>query len=186
MKSKFGKIAVLVAAPLAGVLVAGCGLIGTTVAVAVGTVGVVGYSIYEGGESVVEGVSSLGGGGNDAKEGDTVVYSGKVLKAECHGTVEQVWLASATVLRQANFQGLTGDYDLLSGELGAQTWDQHPVSVKLKAGEDNVVNVSIWVGPDGDLKVSEKIFKLIRAELDKRAATARAAGTAPTPKEEAK
>lgn len=148
----------------------------------VGTAGVVGYSVYEGGESVVTGVGSLAGGG-DSKESETVVFTGKVLKADCDGTVEQVWLAAATALRQAEFENLAGDYDLLSGELSAQSWDHHPVTLKFKGDDQNRTHVWIWTGPEGDLKASEKIYKLLREELKGRAAATAAAGTKTEQKE---
>lgn len=176
------KLTWLTSVPLLGGLLAGCSIVGWSTAVVVGTAGVVGYSVYEGGESVVTGVGSLAGGG-DSKEGETVVFTGKVLKADCDGTVEQVWLAAATALRQAEFENLAGDYDLLSGELSAQTWDHRPVTLKFKSGDQNCTQVWIWTGPDGDLKASEKIYKLLREELKARTAANAAAGTKPEPKE---
>jgi hypothetical protein len=188
MKPKFRRtLALLAGIPIIGGLLTSCSIVGWTTAVAVGTVGVVGYTVYEGGESVVEGVSSIGS--SDSSEGsksETVVFNGKVLKTECHNTtVEEAWLASATALRRAQFKNLAGDYDALSGELRTQTWDQNLVTLQFKAGEQNQTHLSIWVGPDGDLKSEEKIYKLVQEELKKRAAAAQAAGNGTASKETA-
>ena len=161
-------------------LLAGCSILGWSTAVVVGTTSVVGYSVYEGGESVVNGVGSIGG---DSKKGETLVITGKVLKVECPGTVEEVWLAAASVLKQANFENLTGDYDLVTGELNTQALNQRSVMLRFKSEEDNRTLVWIWSGPDGDLKASEKIFKLLRDELKKRADTTKADGTKAESKE---
>jgi hypothetical protein len=183
MKFKFcRKLTWLTGLPLVGGLLAGCSILGWGTAVVVGTASVVGYSVYEGGESVVTGVGNLAGGG-DSKESETVVFTGKVLKAECDGTVEEVWLAAATALRQAEFENLAGDYDLLSGELSARTVDQRSVMLKFKSDESNRTQVWIWTGPNGDLKASETIYKQLRGELKTRAAAAPAAETKPESKE---
>lgn len=171
---KFSRLAGI---PLIGGLLAGCSVVGWGTAVVVGTAGVVGYSVYEGGESVVTGVGNLAGGG-DSKEGETVVFSGKVLKAECHGSVEEVWLATASALRQANFDSLTGDYDLLSGVINARTWDQRPVTIRFKSLEPDRTGIWVWTGPEGDLKASEKILKQIHEELKKRTVATTTGGNA--------
>lgn len=146
-----------------------CGIVGTTAAVAVGTVGVVGYSVYEGGESVVTGVGSIGSSEDASKDSETAEFSGKVLKVECKAGVEETWLAAAHALRKANFQDLAGNYDLLSGELTARTWEKNPISLKLKSVDQSHTQLWIWNGPDGDLKASQIIHKLILEELKNRA-----------------
>jgi hypothetical protein len=189
MTSKLSKkLMLLVGIPLIGGLLMSCSIVGWTTAVAVGTVGVVGYTVYEGGESVVDGVSSIGGSdSSEDSKSETAVFNGKVLKTECHATtVEEAWLASATALRRAQFKNLAGDYDALSGELRTQTWDQNPITLQFKAGEQNQTYLWIWVGPDGDLKAEEKIYKLVQEELKKRAAAAQAAGNGTASKETAK
>jgi len=183
MKSKRNrKFTWLAGLPFLGGLLAGCSILGWSTAVVVGTTSVVGYSVYEGGASVVNGVGSIGRGG-DSKRSETVVITGKVLKVECFGSVEEVWLAAASTLKQANFDNLTGDYDLLSGQLNAQGLNQNSVTLRFKNEEESRTLVWIWTGPDGDLKSSQKIFKLLREELDKRAETAKAAGTQAESKE---
>jgi hypothetical protein len=151
---------------MAGLMV-GCRLAVWSGAVAVATVGVVGYTVYQGGESVVTGVGDMAGGGgaDKSKGGETVVFSGKVLKTECDGTVAEVWQAATSAFRRANFQDLAGNYDLLSGELTAQTWDKMPVTLKLKSAAQNRTTLWIWVGPEGDLKAAESVHNLIREEL---------------------
>lgn len=153
----------------------GCRLVFWTGAVAVGTVGLVGYTVYKGGESVATGVGNVVGGSSKDKEAETVVYSGKVFKAEYDGSVEQVWMAATQAFRRANFQNLTGNYDLLSGQLTAQTWDKTPVALNLTSADKNRTTLGIMVGPDGDLNASQSIYHLIQEEL-KKTATAHPAG----------
>jgi hypothetical protein len=160
----------------------GCRLVFWTGAAAVGTVGLVGYSVYKGGESVVTGVGNLAGGGSEdkSKGAETVVYSGKVFKTECDGSVEVVWQAATRALRQANLQDVAGNYDALSGQLTAQTWENTPVTLTFKNEDQNRTTLRIWIGPNGDLKASESICKLVQAELKK---TSSAAGSAAAQKE---
>ena len=168
----YAKLSLLVAALVMMGFSVGCSVVGSTTAAAVGTVSIVTYSVYEGGESVVTGVGNIGSGGDEEKPKDTetVVFYGKVLKVECNGSVEEVWLTAVHVLRRANFQELVGNYDLLSGELEARTWDRKPISLKLKSVDQDHTLLWIWTGPAGNLKASEQIHKLIADELKKRSA----------------
>ena len=95
----------------------GCRLVALPVVVAVGAVGVVGYSVYQGGESVVTGIGSIGDGEaeEESKGVETVVFSDQALNVECDGSVEAVWQAATRAFQRANFQDLAGNYDLLSG-----------------------------------------------------------------------
>lgn len=149
----------------------GCRLVALPVVVAVGTVGAVGYTVYRGGESVVTGVGNLGGGEAEekSKDAETVVFSGQVLKVDCEGSVEAVWQAATRAFQRANFQHLAGNYDLLSGELTAQTWDKVPVTLKLERADENRTTAWLWAGPEGDLKDTESIYNLIHEELGKPA-----------------
>jgi hypothetical protein len=147
----------------------GCRLVALPVVVAVGAVGAVGYTVYKGGESVVTGVGNLGSDeAEDESAGvETVVYSEEALTIECDGSVEAVWQAATRAFQRANFQELAGNYDLLSGELTAKTWDRVPVTLRLKSVDQSRTTVWLWAGPEGGLKGAESIYNLIHEELEK-------------------
>ncbi len=158
----------------------GCRLIFWTTAAAVGTVGLVGYSVYKGGESVVTGVGDLAGGDKSgANTQETVVLSKDELKAECPGGVSDVWRAGTVAFREAKLNNIGGTFDYFSGELTAQTWDDSPVTLKLKNTGENRTTIWIRFGAKGDLNASESLYKLMRKELNNSAANAPSA----TPKD---
>jgi len=156
---------------LAG-LSAGCRVLTWGTVAVVGTVGMVGYGVYKGGEGVANGVGSVVGGGDDkteTKQGETVVLSKGELKAECPGSIASVWQAARVSVQLAKLQNITGTFDLFSGEVKAQTWEGTPVTLKLKNVDEYRTAISIRFGPKGDVNASESLYKMIREELSRQA-----------------
>lgn len=170
-RARYGALLALLA------LSAGCRLMLLTGVVAVGAVGLVGYSVYEGGEYAVTGVGSAAkaGAGAVSKGVGTVFFSGSELRTECPGSVEAVWRAANAAFRRGNLKEVTGNFDLLSGGLTAQTWERAPVTLKLKNTGPALTELRLQVGSKGDLKAAESIYRLIQAELQKPAAAAKTA-----------
>jgi hypothetical protein len=88
--------ALLPAAAL-GFLSAGCRILVGAAAVAVGTAGLVGYGVYKTGEAAVTGVGSAVS--SVTKGSRSVVFMNGEFKATCDGTVNEVWLASASTFK---------------------------------------------------------------------------------------
>ena len=162
-----GRCAVLLA--LAAWL-GGCGLVAGTAAVAVGTVGAAGYTVYAVGDAAVTGVGMAAKAGGNAlvsgsKSAATVVYRDGDFEAEYPAGVEAVWGAARTAFMKASFREIRGDRDALSGELKAATRDGTDITLELKSLETARTSARIRVGVKGDLQTSETIHKLIEAEL---------------------
>lgn|SRR5262245_15658934 len=154
---------------LAGSL-AGCGLIAGTAAVAVGTVGVAGYTVYAVGDAAVTGVGRAAVAGGDAvvsgsKSAATVVFRDGEFETDYPAGVEEVWNAANTAFKKASFREIRGDRDALSGELKAETRDGTDIALELKSLEPGRTEMRIRVGVRGDMQTSETIHKLIQAEL---------------------
>ncbi len=155
------RVALLTAAALCAL--SGCRLIVGTAAVAVGAVGLVGYGVYKTGEVAVTGVGSAVS--SVAKGGASVVFMNGEFKANCDGTVDEVWRASGRTLEASGFQSVTGNRDALSGNLEAVTWNGEKVEVKLEAAGTGQTALRLRIGITGDLKKSETLHSLIVAEL---------------------
>jgi hypothetical protein len=141
----------------------GCRVLVGTTAVAVGAVGLVGYGVYKTGEAAVTGVGSAVSSGTKGV-GSVVFYNGE-FKAPCAGSVEELWLSSATVLKANGFRLTSGDRDALSGHLEAKTWENEAISVKLASTAPDQTEFRMRIGVAGDLKKSETLYQLITAEL---------------------
>ena len=144
-------------------LLTGCRLLVGTTAVAVGAVGLVGYGVYKTGEATVTGIGSAVSSG--AKGVGSVVFVNGEFKANCEGTVDEVWLASAGVLKANGFRLVSGDRDALSGHLEAAAWDDQQIAVKLDDAGQGLTEFCMRIGVAGDLKKSETLYQLITTEL---------------------
>lgn len=141
----------------------GCRLLVGTTAVAVGAVALVGYGVYKTGEVAVTGVGSAVS--SAAKGCSSVVFMNGEFKAVCDATVDEVWLASASTLKENGFQSVTGDRDALSGHLEAATWNSQEITIKLEAAGQGQTEFRARIGVAGDLKKSETLYSLITAKL---------------------
>lgn len=140
-------------------MLAGCRLIVGTTAVAVGTVGLVGYGAYKTGEAAVTGIGSAVSSG--AKSIGSVVFVNGEFKTTGNGSVEEVWLASAAVLKEHGFRLVAGDRDALTGHLKATTWDNTEIVIRLANAGNGQTDFYIRIGVTGDLKQSENLYALI-------------------------
>jgi hypothetical protein len=132
-----------------------------------------GYTVYAVGDAAVTGVGlAAQAGGNALAEGSksaaTVVFRDGEFEAEYPASVASVWSAADVAFRKADFEGISGDRDALSGELKAETRDGTDITLKLNSLEPERTEVRIRVGMKGDLQTSETLHKLIQAELPGR------------------
>jgi len=151
-------------------LLAGCSVVAGTAAVAVGTAGMAGYTVYAVGDAAVTGVGlATRAGGNALASGSksalTVVFRDGEFETEYPASVPSVWSAAESAFRKAGFQEISGNRDALSGELEAETRDGTDISLELKSLEPERTEIRIRVGVRGDLQTSETVHKLIEAEL---------------------
>jgi len=148
----------MVAVPLIG-LMSGCQIIGFGVATIVGAVGLVGYSVYKTGDAVVTGVGKAG------KATGSVLFFNGDFTTECDGDVSAVWSAASRASQKADFWGIKGSYDALSGELTAKTRENTDIRIQVKSTQVNKTELRIRIGVTGDMKLSETLYGLILAEL---------------------
>jgi hypothetical protein len=140
----------------------GCGLLVSTAvvgtAVVVGTVGAVGYTVYKGGEAVVSGVAAVGSGAK------SLVVSDGTLETEADHSIEQLYCAAQSVMKEADFRNIQGTKDGMSGVLSASTAFSEPVEVKFRLVKENRTSIAIKVG-DGNLEQAELIHDRMLAKL---------------------
>ncbi len=146
-----------------GLLSAGCRILVGAAAVAVGTAGLVGYGVYKTGEAAVTGVGSAVS--SVTKGSRSVVFMNGEFKATCDGTVNEVWLASASTFKVSGFEAPTGDRDALSGHLAATTSDDETITLKLEAFGQNQTELRLRIGEAGNLQKSETLYHLIVRQL---------------------
>lgn len=167
---KTGKRGLLTIVLTATVLLGSCRLIvGTaavTTAAVVGTVGLVGYSVYKGGEWVVKGVASVGSSTGKAvsNKRKQIVISRGTLKAKAEHTVPELYAATERVLQGSGFTGISGARDALFGKLRAQTSSGENVYVTLELLEARLTAIEIRVG-DGNLKQAEFLYDQVLATV---------------------
>ena len=150
------------------ILPTGCRLLVATTGVAVGAVGLAGYSVYKTGEAVATGVGNVVSSG--AKGVGSVVYSGGEFKAVCPGRVEHVWLATATVFKARGFRLVSGNRDALSGNLTIATNDGEEIAVRLDDAGGGQTEFRLRIGVKGDLAKSQTLYTLVLDEYARQRA----------------
>ena len=151
-------------------LLSGCKLITAGVVTVAAAVGLAGYVVYKTGDIAVTGVGKAAHATGSAvasgsKSMATVVFSNGEFKTEDAHDVRAVWTAASLALRKANFDGVRGSFDALSGELTSKTRENIDVVIKLKSLGPQATAVGIRVGVTGDMKMAALIHGLILREL---------------------
>jgi len=141
----------------------GCRLLVGTVVVAVGAVGLIGYGVYKTGEGAVTGVGYVVSGTTEGIS--SLIFSDGEFKTTCDGTVNAVWLASASTMKANGFQVVSGGRDSLSGRLEATGWNNEKIAIKLDAKGKDKTEFRVRIGATGDLKKSETLYRMITTEL---------------------
>jgi hypothetical protein len=138
------------------------GTVAVGAAVVVGTVGLVGYTVYKGGEWVVKGVASVGSSTGKAVKDkhNQIVVSRGTLKAKIQHPIGVLYPAAEAVMKESGFLGVRGAWDSLIGRLTAKTSSGESVSVKLELLKENLTAIEILVG-SGNLKQSEFLYDRI-------------------------
>jgi hypothetical protein len=155
---------------LAALLLSGCRILVNTAvigtAVVVGTVGLVGYTVYKGGEAVVTTVGSVGSSATGAVKGhqESVTVSRGTFTTACKYAITDLNPAAELVLKRAGFKGVIGAQDALAGSVLAKTAFGENVSVKFALLEKGRTSVAIRID-GGNLKQSEYIYDQILATV---------------------
>lgn len=148
---------------------AGCGLVvGTAVVgtgVAVGTVGLAGYGVYKGGESVVSSVGSIGASSNQStKHHQSVVASKGVFKTKSNHSIPALYAAAESTLKSSGFYDVRGQIDGLQAKLLGVTPQGRRIAVQLSLIDAKLTAVQINI-EDGTLKQSEYVYDQILSNL---------------------
>ncbi|MBN4074083.1 DUF3568 family protein [bacterium AH-315-E10] len=148
---------------LVSVIVNGCravtGALVVGTVIVVGAAGVVGYTVYEGGKTVIVTVVNVGSAMKKdiTNTHQTIVISRGTLKADCNYTVQELYNASRIVFKKNGFKRITGKYDALTGILQARTASNYIVEIQFKTQAKNVTTVQVRTG-SGNLKHAELIY----------------------------
>ncbi len=143
----------------------GCRILILPVALAVGAVGLVGYTVYKCGEAVVTTVGNAGSAvaGGVKNTHKSMVISRGTLKVKVDHTVEEVYVVAEQVMIESKFTSRNGSYDSLKGKLTAMSGAE-AVTITMKLLEKDRTAVTILVGK-GNVKQAEYLHDEILLRL---------------------